>query len=202
MNRRRVLRPQVPPVTAAGAEALRETILGAWDTSNRVTVFLVEQLPSGLWGERVPGAPRKTVRMILAHVHNSRCSWIRTLGQEQGIPVPERVDRRTVGRRELVTALRRSGKSMRDLLLLALYAGGELRAPSTYVWRNLPLDVGHVLSYFVAHEGHHRGQVVMLARELGYALPVSTTGGLWEWTRRARESGQGRARERTTAEKR
>jgi uncharacterized damage-inducible protein DinB len=51
----------------------------------------------------------------------------------------------------------------------------------------LPLDVGHVLTYFVAHEAHHRGQVVLLARQLGHRLPSSVTNGLWQWTVRERE---------------
>src|SRR5438552_1199630 len=50
-----------------------------------------------------------------------------------------------------------------------------------YVWQNLPLDVGHVLTYFVAHEAHHRGQIVMIARQLGQRLPQPVTNGLWWW---------------------
>jgi uncharacterized damage-inducible protein DinB len=49
------------------------------------------------------------------------------------------------------------------------------------VWRNLALDVGHVLTYFVAHEGHHRGQIVMVARQTGHRLPASVTADLWQW---------------------
>lgn len=63
----------------------------------------------------------------------------------------------------------------------------EIFCESSYVWRNLPFDVGHVLSYFVAHEGHHRGQIVMLARQSGYRLPAEVTGGFWQWSKRARE---------------
>jgi uncharacterized damage-inducible protein DinB len=57
-----------------------------------------------------------------------------------------------------------------------------------YVWRNLPLDVPHVLTYFVAHEGHHRGQIVMLARQLGHRLPDDISAGLWQWTKRVQEA--------------
>jgi uncharacterized damage-inducible protein DinB len=65
--------------------------------------------------------------------------------------------------------------------------GGRIPTSSAYTWRNLPLDVGHVLTYFVAHEGHHRGQIVMLARQLGYRLPVEITGGLWHFSKRSKE---------------
>ena len=169
---------------------LQDTILAAWRTNNRVTVFLVERLPSPLWGASVPGAPRRTIRMIAGHIHNARCMWIKMVGQEHGIPVPESVDRRKVGRKELVSALKRSSVGINSLLKLGCDSGGRIPIPSTYVWRNLPLDVGHVLAYFVAHEGHHRGQIVLLARQLGHRLPVATTGGLWQWTKRAKEAGR------------
>jgi uncharacterized damage-inducible protein DinB len=167
---------------------LRDTILNTWRTSNRVTVYLVEQLPPELWAVAVPGAPRRTIRMIAGHVHNTRCMWIRTLGQELGVPVPRSVDRRRVSRRELVAALQRSSQGILRLLALGCAAGGRVPMASTYAWRNLPLDVGHVLAYFVAHEAHHRGQIVLVARALGQRLPPAVTAGLWQWTKRAAEA--------------
>jgi len=179
-----------PQDRSTAAPGLRDSILAAWETNNRVTTFLVENLPAPLWGESIPGAPRRTVRMIAGHIHNARCMWIKWTGAEHGIPVPRSVDRRTVSRKALVLALNRSSRGIRGLLALACDSGGSIPIPSTYAWRNLPLDVGHVLGYFVAHEGHHRGQIVLLARQLGHRLPVSTTGGLWQWTQRAREAGR------------
>jgi uncharacterized damage-inducible protein DinB len=167
---------------------LRDTILDTWRTSNRVTVFLVEHLPSEVWASAVPGAPRRTIRMIAGHLHNARCMWIKTLGQELGITVPRSVDRRRVGRRELVPALERSSRGILRLLTIGCEQGGRIPMASTYTWRNLPLDVGHVLAYFVAHEAHHRGQIVLVARELGYRLPAEVTAGLWQWTKRAAEA--------------
>ena len=166
----------------------REMLLAAWRTNNRLTVFLVEHLPSELWAAKVPGAPRRTVRMIAGHMHNARCMWIKTLGKEHGIAVPALVDRHEVGPEELFQAL---GESSRIISLLALGydRGGTIPISSSYIWRNLPLDVVHVLTYFVAHEGHHRGQIVMLARQLGHRLPVEITGGLWQWSKRAKEAG-------------
>jgi len=173
---------------------LRETLLAAWRTNSRVTAHLVEHLPAVLWDASVPGAPRRTVRMIAAHLHNARSRWLKTLGQEHGIPVPPLVDLRRVARRSLLSALRRSSRGIEELLELGIAAGGQVPPSKAYVWRNLPLDVGHVLAYFVAHEGHHRGQLVMLARQLGHRLPREVTNGLWQWTTRVQEWRRSRER--------
>jgi uncharacterized damage-inducible protein DinB len=167
---------------------LGATLRACWQTNSRVTAYLVEHLPAALWDASVPGAPRRTVRMIAGHLHNARCMWLKTLGQEHGIAVPAQVDRRKVARHELLSALGRSSKGIESLLELGLAAGGHVPPSKAYVWRNLPLDVHHVLAYFVAHEGHHRGQIVMLARQLGYRLPANISAGLWQWTKRMQEA--------------
>lgn len=168
---------------------LRESILSTWRTSNRVTVFLVEHLPLELWESAIPGAPRRSIRMMAAHLHNSRCRWIKTLGEEFGIAAPHGVDRLRVSRRILATALGRSSRGILRLLALGCDRGGSIPPATAYTWRNLPLDVGHVLAYFVAHEAHHRGQIVLAGRALGYRLPSEVTDGLWQWTRRSSEAG-------------
>lgn len=167
---------------------LDATLVASWRTNSRVTAYLIERLPVALWDASIPGSPRRTIRMIAAHLHNARCMWLKTLGKEHGITVPASVDRRKVARRELLSALNRSSRGIEALLELGLAAGGQVPPSKAYVWRNLPLDVPHVLTYFVAHEGHHRGQIVMLARQLGHRLPGDITAGLWQWNKRVQET--------------
>ncbi|HZI85199.1 MAG TPA: DinB family protein [Pyrinomonadaceae bacterium] len=166
----------------------REMLLAAWKTNNRVTAFLLEHLAQELWGATVPGAPRRTVRMIAGHIHNARCMWIKTLGNEHGIVAPHPVNRHKVEPNELLAALSSSSRGIINLLKLGVDRGGVIPPSSSYAWRNLPLDMGHVLTYFVAHEGHHRGQIIMLARQLGYRLPLEVTGGIWHWSKRSKEA--------------
>lgn len=159
-------------------------LIDAWRTSNRVTVYLIENLPPELWSMTVPGSPRRTVRSIAAHIHNVRCMWIKMIGARHGVAVPPAVNARTVRPPELARALARSSDGIIELIRLGAARGGAIPPAN---WQNFPTDLVHFLSYFVAHEAHHRGQLCMLARQLGHRLPAEVTAGLWQWKKRSRE---------------
>jgi uncharacterized damage-inducible protein DinB len=159
-------------------------VIAAWRTNSRATTYLVENLPLALWSSPVPGVPRLTVGMIAAHLHNSRCWWIKSLGARHGIRAPRLVDLRRVRPAQLVRALATSSEGIARLIELG--AAREGRVPRA-TWQNFPTDLEHFLSYFAAHEAHHRGQLCLVARQLGHRLPKAIAGGIWQWTRLARE---------------
>ena len=161
-----------------------QALIAAWRTNNSVTMYLIENLPPELWSRTVPGSPRRAVRSIAAHIHNARCSWIKMIGERHGIAVPRPVDARKVRPSELLRALRRSSDGIIRIIRLGVDRGGTI--PPT-AWQNFPTDLVHFLSYFVAHEAHHRGQLVMLARQLGHRLPAEVVAGIWQWKQRSRE---------------
>lgn len=161
-----------------------EMLIDAWHTNHRVTAYLIENLPPELWSMSIPGLPRRTVRSLAAHLHNARCMWIKMIGASHGVAVPRSVDHRKVTPKQLSRALERSSEGMIELIRLGVARGGTI-PPAT--WQNFPTDLVHFLNYFVAHEAHHRGQLCLLARQLGHRLPTEVTGGLWQWKKRARE---------------
>lgn len=160
-----------------------QSLIATWHTNNRVTTYLIENLPAELWPMTIPGS-RRTVRMLAAHLHNARCMWIKMIGKGHDIAVPRLVDPRTVRPAELTRALKRSSDGMIALIRLGIARGGSV-PPSA--WQNFPTDLVHFLNYFVAHEAHHRGQLCLIARQLGHRLPREVTGGLWQWKQRSRE---------------
>src|SRR5437868_2203866 len=101
-------------------------LIAAWRTNNRATTYLVENLPPSIWSSPVPSIPRQTMGMIAAHLHNSRCRWIKSLGAAHGLKVPHLVDLRRVRRPELVKALARSSEGMIRLIELGIANGGRV----------------------------------------------------------------------------
>jgi uncharacterized damage-inducible protein DinB len=168
----------VPEHTRAGAR-----VIAAWRTTNRATIYLIEHLPAEIWTLEVPGIPRKTPGMIAAHLHNSRCSWIKSIGGRHGVSAPPLVDLRRVTPGQLVRTLSRSSDGIVDLIELGIANGGTVPRAT---WQNFPTDLEHFLSYFVAHEAHHRGQLIMAARLLGRRLSMEVVAGVWQWTKLSR----------------
>jgi uncharacterized damage-inducible protein DinB len=112
--------------------------------------------------------------------------WIKMIAKGEIVKEPLRVDSRHAARKEVIRALSRSSQAMLKLLIACIDNGGKL--PSTPAWLNFPNDVVHFLSYFIAHEGHHRGQIILLARQLNQRLPAEVTNGVWQWKKRLKEA--------------
>jgi uncharacterized damage-inducible protein DinB len=161
-----------------------EALIAAWRTNDRVTTYLIENLPAELWSERIPGMERRTVGSVAAHIHNARCAWIKSLGARHGVAVPARVDFRTVRQSQLPRALALSSEGIIALIRLGAERGGAV--PPAH-WQNFPTDLVHFLNYFVAHEAHHRGQLILIARQLGHRVPKEVVDGVWQWKTRSRE---------------
>jgi len=159
-------------------------LIAAWNTSHHTTIYLIENLPPELWSMKVPGYPQKSIRRIAAHLHNARCGWVKSIGEKHAVKVPKPVDLNRISQSGLVKALDRSSKGIVDLIKLGASRGGEI--PAAF-WQNFPTDLTHFLCYFVAHEAHHRGQLIMLARQLGHRLPRDIEDGLWQWKKRSKE---------------
>jgi uncharacterized damage-inducible protein DinB len=158
-------------------------IFSANELMNQV---LIEHLDAAAWRAKPPGGIRPIVA-IFTHVHNVRCKWVRLTAPH--LKVPAQLQRAHCTPRQASMGLAASGARCCDMLREAFRDGGRIRRFRRDGWAR-PWPVGvEMLCYMVAHEAHHRGQVCMLAHQLGFPLPVEVMAGIWNWEKIWKECG-------------
>ena len=156
--------------------ALPGAILTAFDTNDRINQYMIENLPAEAWQARPPDGKGRTVAAIVAHIHNVRVMWLKAAAKDGKIP--EQLDRSSVTPAQALKGLEQSRAALSAVLKSALESDGR--------GKGFKPDVAGFFGYLIAHEAHHRGQICMLARQVGHPLPQKAMFGMWEWGSRGK----------------
>ncbi len=166
---------------------LGRTAVGIFAANERMNQLLIEHLDPAAWRAKPPGNVR-TIAAIFTHMHNVRCKWVRLTAPH--LKVPLQLNRTHCTPQQARTGLAESAARCAEMLAEALGDdGGRVEKFRRDGWAQ-PWPVGpEMLCYMLAHEAHHRGQVLMLARQLGFPLPQGVMSGIWNWEKLWKESG-------------
>jgi uncharacterized damage-inducible protein DinB len=146
--------------------------------NDRLNQMLIDELDPAAWKAKPPGNVR-TIAAIFTHMHNVRCKWVRLTAPHLKVPV--QLNRARCTPEQAAVALAESAVRCGEMLAEALGDGGRIREFRRDGWAK-PWPVGvEMLSYMLVHEAHHRGQVCMLAHQLGFPLGIEVTSGMWSW---------------------
>ena len=150
---------------------ITDRLLASYETNNRINEFLIRNLPAAAWEASPPGGKGRSIAAIIAHMHNVRLMWLKAVGASGA--VPEKIDPGNLAQAEAISRLNESCNAMLPVLEAALRGDGRVKG--------FKPDVAGFLAYLLAHDAHHRGQIAILARQLGHPLPRGAMFGLWEW---------------------
>jgi uncharacterized damage-inducible protein DinB len=171
-----------------------EVLLEAYAVNERMNQILIGHLAPGAWRARPPGGKGRSIAAIFAHVHNIRRKWLRLSAPHIKLPAP--LDRTRCTPRQARAALAESAACCSEMLADALAPARRGRI-KTFVrdgWAR-PWPAGPaMLIYMLSHDTHHRGQICMLARQLGFPLPATVGGGIWNWEKLWKDCGFTRPR--------
>ncbi|MCU1235969.1 MAG: DinB family protein [Candidatus Solibacter sp.] len=145
--------------------------------NDRMNQMLIEHLDPAAWRAKPPGQARPIVA-IFTHMHNVRGKWVRLTAPH--LKVPPQLNRAHCTPQQARAALAESAARCAEMLAEAL-GGGRVERFRRDAFAP-PWPVGpEMLCYMLAHEAHHRGQVCMLAHQLGFRLPNKVACGIWNW---------------------
>ena len=164
----------MPKAVAQFAPA--EALLTAFETNERINQYLIENLPAEAWRAEPPNGKGRNIAAIVAHIHNVRVMWLKA--SAKGSKIPEQLDRASVTPGQASKALQESYAALAAVMETALKSDGRIKG--------FRPDVAGFFGYLVSHDAHHRGQIAMLARQVGHPLSQKAIFGMWEWGSRGK----------------
>jgi uncharacterized damage-inducible protein DinB len=172
---------------------LCQVLVESYAVNERMNQIVLEHLDPAAWRAKLPGSKARTIAAIVAHVHNVRRKWLRLSAPHLKRPAP--LDRAKCTQKQAQAALAESGARCSEMVAEAL-SGPQSRV-ETFLrdgWAR-PWPAGAAMvAYMISHDAHHRGQVCMLAHQLGFPLPTKATAGIWGWEKLWKECGFTRPR--------
>jgi len=174
---------------------LGRAVVRIFAANERMNQMLIENLAPAAWTAKPPTARTRTIAAIFTHMHNVRTKWIRLTAPH--LKVPAQLNRVHCTPKQASVGLAESAARCSEMLEEALSGrnnSGRIAKFHRDGWAQ-PWPVGpEMLCYMLAHEAHHRGQVCMLAHQLGFPLPKEVGSGIWNWEKlwKERETRGGR----------
>jgi len=153
-----------------------DDLLEAWRTHNRINLYLFDRISDE--GMRCTLSTRggRDVARQFAHMHDVRLYHLEKRAPDlaKGLLAfrsKEHPDRETVR-----AALVASGEAV-EAFLGELAAGDERR-------KGFKKGIATTLGYFISHESHHRGSILLTLKVSGHKVSQDTAYALWDWDRR------------------
>jgi uncharacterized damage-inducible protein DinB len=136
-----------------------------------VTLKVLDGLPPEALRATLSKRGGRDIARQFAHVHDVRTAWLRKPDIPDG--VTRFAKRESPPSAELRKALDESADAIERLIRRSCAAGGKVGG--------FKRDIFVLLGYLIAHESHHRGSILLTAKQTGHALNDDLRWGIWAW---------------------
>ncbi len=158
---------------------MREELLEAWRTNNRINLYLLERISDEGLACTLSTRGGRDVARQFAHLHDVRVWHLESRARDLATGLTkfgQKGLKRSPPRDELIEAMNTSGASIETFL-------GDVfdEKPKR---RGFKKGIFTTLSYFVAHESHHRGNILLTLKQCGHNLDADSRFAIWGWDQR------------------
>jgi uncharacterized damage-inducible protein DinB len=150
-----------------------DKLLEAWRTNHRINLFLIDRISAAGMKCSLSKRGGRDVARQFAHLHNVRIWHLEKRAKDlaQGLEIfPTDA---TPKKAELKRAFTASSDAVEKFLAAVLAGEPKRKGMKKGVFTNL--------GYFIAHESHHRGNILLTIKECGHNIEQKHRYAIWAW---------------------
>lgn len=155
--------------------AIESQIVEAWNINNRVNQFLIDNIPQKAFAATLSTRGGRDIARQLAHMHMVRARRLEAFARKSKISFIHFDPTESPDRENLSQAFEQSGKLMAEYMTQCIDRDG--------VVPNFKRGLAAMLGYYISHEAHHRGHILLTMKQCGIKIPEPLRFGLWEWNK-------------------
>jgi len=152
---------------------MKEQLLEAWQIHHKMNLLLIDNITDTGMQQTLSTRGGRTIYLQWVHIHNVRMQWLEICAKDIFSKNKVLDKEAAFNRKELRKAVEDSAKGIEELLSRSWDDGGKVKSFRKGV---IPM-----LGYFISHESHHRGNILVTLKQCGEKIPDAVKWGLWEW---------------------
>ena len=136
--------------------------------NNKVTLYLLDNINEDWLSQKVNNKGRSIGEQFM-HINNIRSFWINKVGEKIDLKLDKKFAN---NKQQIIDALQQSSLKMSDTLNM-IFQEESIKGFKP-----------HPMAFFaqmIAHESHHRGQIMLTIKRNDLNISKSVNFGLWSW---------------------
>ena len=148
-----------------------KALIETWEISHRINEFLLTGIKEEYFKD-VSVSKGRSVGEQFAHINNVRLMWVKVAAADLLLSLRKIETDKPITKKIILDAFEKSTPAISAVLSKGFETGkikGFKPHPEAF------------LGYIIAHEAHHRGQIIVALKENGHLPDKKILYGLWEW---------------------
>ena len=158
-------------ILGSSKSSAMSALIETWQISHRLNEFLLSSIKEEYLTD-VSLAKGRSVGAHFAHLNNVRLMWVKVAAPDLEKKLTKIDTEKPITKKVLLDAFAKSTEAISEILRRGLETGkvkGFKPHPEAF------------LGYMIAHEAHHRGQIIIALKENKHLPDKKILYGLWEW---------------------